>query len=121
MTDQDDELEQIRARHEADCGFESDGMDSAEWRAALTMLATRAHTDRATLLALLDAARAELAAVREAAGPFAKLWEDVSFGNPYAPIDQMVWREGEADHGRYQITYGDLRRLAAALKGSGHD
>jgi hypothetical protein len=54
-----DELGQIRARHEADSGFESDGMDSAEWRAALTMLATRAHTDRATLLALLDAARAD--------------------------------------------------------------
>jgi hypothetical protein len=59
-----DEVEAIRARHEADCGFESDGMDNAEWRAALTMLATRAHTDRASLLALLDAARAELAEER---------------------------------------------------------
>ena len=58
------ELEQIRARHEADCGFESDGMDNAEWRAALTMLATRAHTDRATLLRLLDAAREELREVK---------------------------------------------------------
>ena len=55
-----DKLEAIRARHEADCGFESDSMDSAEWRAALTMLATRAHADRATLLRLLDAAREEL-------------------------------------------------------------
>jgi hypothetical protein len=63
----------------------------------------------------LDAARAELAEVREAAGPFSNLWQDISFRNPYATIDQMVWREGEADHGPYEITYGDLRRLAAAL------
>jgi hypothetical protein len=62
-----EEIDAIRARHEADSGFESDGMDSAEWRAALTMLATRAHADRATLLRLLDAAREELREVREAA------------------------------------------------------
>lgn len=54
----DDEIEAIRARHEADNGFESDGLDSAEWRASLTMLATRAHTDRATLLRALAAERA---------------------------------------------------------------
>ena len=59
-----DELEAIRARHEADSGFESDGMDSAEWRAALTMLATRAHTDRATLLAHVDQLDAERKALR---------------------------------------------------------
>jgi hypothetical protein len=91
-----DELEAIRARHEADCGFESDSMDSAEWRAALTMLATRAHADRATLLRLLDA-------TREAAKPFIRE-EEHFLGRPDEIRFKML------------VKIGDLRRLAAALK-----
>jgi hypothetical protein len=103
------EIDAIRARHEQ--AEDDDYRDNWVLRHGL-----KAHADRATLMRLLDAAREELREVREAAGPFVKLWEDLSFGNPYAPIDQMVWREGEADNGVYQITYGDFRRLAAALK-----
>jgi hypothetical protein len=104
-----EEVEAIRARHEADDDL------SGDWQKSNYELIRELRADRATLLRLLDAAHAELAEVREAAGPFSNLWQDISFGNPYATIDQMVWREGEADHGPYEITYGDLRRLAAAL------
>jgi hypothetical protein len=81
-----DELEAIRARHEADilCNNMHPHHKQAE-------------ADRATLLRLLDAARAELVGVREAAQ---KYEEDtrIFFNRPAS---------------------GD--RLAAALKGSGHD
>jgi hypothetical protein len=64
-------------------------MDSAEWRAALTMLATQTHADRATLLRLLDAAREEL---REAEAKLAKMqtptiqWDP---DDPEVPIDSV--------------------------------
>lgn len=44
-------IAEIRRRHAEAETFESDGLDNAEWRASLTMLATRAHADRAELLA----------------------------------------------------------------------
>jgi hypothetical protein len=108
-----EEVEQIRARHEADSGFESDGMESAEWRAALTMLATRAHTDRATLLALLDAARAELAGVKEALKPFADYaseWDDPEgrYGEGWAD-DELAYDPV------VRIEIGAFRRARAAL------
>jgi hypothetical protein len=93
-----EEIDAIRARHEADSGFESDGMDSAEWRAALTMLATRAHTDRATLLRLLDAAREELAKMQK---PSIQ-WDP---DNPEVPINSVEdLAESFVDYGhRYGV------------------
>jgi predicted glycosyltransferase len=117
---QADEFEAIKARHEADCGFESDGMDNAEWRAALTMLATRAHADRATLLRLLDAARAELAGLREAK------WTDDDQRSLIAAVYDAVWHWGDtpmdtddtivlAEMLKDKLQENGLR-LAAALK-----
>ncbi len=100
MTGQDDELEQIRARHEACCYT----VTKTEWQ---ERAAFDAHTDRATLLRLLDAARAELANVREAAKVFVELAEGI-----HPDTDNDAWLD---------VSAGSLRRLAAALKGSGHD
>ena len=88
-----DEVEAIRRRHEA-ANAPNGNITAIQWR--LTY-GGDAHTDRATLLRLLDAARAELVGVREAAQ---KYEEDtrIFFNRPAS---------------------GD--RLAAALKGSGHD
>lgn len=53
-------IAEIKRRHaEADV-FESDGLEAAEWRAYLVMLAGRAHADRAYLLRALDEAQAAL-------------------------------------------------------------
>jgi hypothetical protein len=122
-----DELEQIRARHEA-----YDYNNDAEW--SRMEQGAFAHTDRATLLALLDAARAELAEeraqkkliadahdyrckelaevsgklaeVREAAGPWLMWANDLDDDRPDdEPVSSL-------------ISAGEYRRLAAALKGS---
>jgi hypothetical protein len=88
-----DELEAIRARHEA-CGHIEQWPDYDSFTA---------HTDRATLLRLLDAAREELREVKEAAGPWL-VWADIDDGRPdHMPVESIVHA-------------GAYRRLAAALK-----
>ena len=132
----DTEFEAIKARHEH-CNFT---VTKTEWN---EREAFNAHTDRATLIAIVESERAradkakteldaeqiaglktraeltearrELAALREAARPILKLWQDIQFANPYAQIDQMVWRRGEADDGPYELTCGHLRALARAV------
>lgn len=107
MTDQDDELEQLRARHEAT------GIQLRHRTTGLTVFeAEQAHTDRATLLRLLDAARAELASIREAAGPFveAASHHNADTSDSYC-IENMY----------PGLTLGQLRRLAAALQEPSHD
>jgi hypothetical protein len=115
------ELEAIRARHEA-CNFT---VTKTEWQ---ERAAFDAHTDRATLLRLLDAAqsdlltmaeqlasaREELREVREAARPFV-----------FRCLDQGDWSDEDRwpDRELVQASYliGDHRRLAAALKDKSHD
>jgi len=89
------ELEQIGLRHA-----------NVNWPHALSPAEARnAHTDRATLLRLLDAARAELAGVREAAGVITgRKWVELLY--PELPDYKSV---------SIDITLGDLRRLAAVL------
>jgi predicted DNA-binding protein (UPF0251 family) len=88
-----EEVEAIRARHEADERADT-------WPAAKVI-----HTDRATLLRLLDAARAELAGLREAAGVITgRKWVELLY--PELPDYKSV---------SIDITLGDLRRLAAVL------
>ena len=93
-----EELEAIRARHEA-------------WdRASECNDATKqCHTDRATLLRLLDAARAELAEVREAAGPFVKLAKHHGY-------DKWDWLDEASPHVHGGVPCLAYYRLAAALK-----
>jgi hypothetical protein len=64
------------------------------------------------LLRLLDAARAELAEVREAARPFGHLAED-KLRSAHPSWDNTIWWDVRPNG--HQITYGDFRRLAAAL------
>jgi hypothetical protein len=105
-----DELEAIRNRAEMFCGVLGASWDE------------EAQTDRRTLLRLLDAAREELRAeqvshlktrvrltrIREAAGPFLEEWLRRDHLKPGPDIDD--WLIGGS-----ALTYGDLRRLAAAL------
>jgi hypothetical protein len=91
-----EEVEAIRARHEA---------RKREFGVTENMLyvgSPAIENDFATLLALLDAARAELAGVREAARPFLR-----------PNIEPSV--PDHADYGVY-VMVGQIRRLAAALK-----
>ena len=94
-----DEIKTIRARYEADPYDRS-----------------QAVADRATLLRLLDAARAELAEerakIREAAGPFVRDRAEIADGIPDDTSFSMVEFH---DLGVAEFTVGDLRRLAAAL------
>jgi hypothetical protein len=98
------ELDAIRARHEA---VSHDFPDS--WMRPIYyehIVGPEAHTDRATLLRLLDAAREELREVREAAGVITgRKWVELLY--PELPDYKSV---------SVDITLGDLRRLAAALK-----
>jgi len=90
-----DEVEAIRRRHEA-----ADKDSGHEWAG---LHADHAHTDRATLLDLLDAARAELAEVREAAGPWLMWANELDDDRPDdEPVSSL-------------ISAGEYRRLAAAL------
>jgi hypothetical protein len=82
-----DEVEAIRARDKA---YDDD----------------RAWEDRRTLLLLLDAARAELAGVREAAEPFVEVANNFQDSLPDARINTQEWAIPKV---------GDFRRLAAAL------
>ena len=86
-----DEVGAIRARHEQACkrGGDSYNEQYAEW------YATSAHTDRATLLRLLDAALEKLAKIKSAA-------------------DSVVF-EMDDDADDY-IIRDAIRRLAAALQ-----
>jgi hypothetical protein len=90
-----EELEAIRARHEV----EEDGWGGSFWPA----VAGVAHQDRATLLRLLDAARAELAEVANAAEVF-RMWNDFDDGRPDDKTVESL------------IPARAYRRLAAALK-----
>jgi hypothetical protein len=95
-----DEVEQIRARHVSD-------ESAPPWE---RIDASKAHTDRASLLRLLDAARAQLAGVREAAGPV--ILEARLMASQAA--QREVWKDAEwvanSSVGRA------VTRLAAALK-----
>jgi hypothetical protein len=81
--------------------------------AALIVAAINALPELVAMAKELDAARAELAGVREAAGPFvASLEADVSDSEDNADI----LRPSSAPYNRAPLlTVGDLRRLAAAL------
>jgi hypothetical protein len=59
-----------------------------------------------------DKAEAELAGLREAAGPFLEEWLRRDHLKPGPDIDD--WLIGGS-----ALTYGDLRRLARAVKGEG--
>jgi len=91
-----DEVEAIRARHDEACNPVAYSFDAH----------IQAHTDRATLLRLLDAARAELAGVREAARPFVDVANNFQDTLPDARINTQEWAIPKV---------GDFRRLAAAL------
>ena len=129
-----DEIEAIRARHEADCQIYRDRRHD------------HAHADRATLLRLLDAAREELdkeqvshlktrvmlTRSREAAGPvttYAEVFDrhvlDLS-GKTHdsTPVATVTKWGGENQDVQIPVAHlyiGDLRRLAAALKKQPHD
>jgi hypothetical protein len=93
------ELEQIRARHEADPYDRS-----------------QAVADRATLLRLLDAAREDLREVREAAGPFVELDKALPNWTGGTAINVTVYHVGAPTVIKGLLRVRDLRRLAAALK-----
>jgi predicted DNA-binding protein (UPF0251 family) len=113
-----DELEAIRARHEA---LEALGhLAHHDW-------ASEAHTDRATLLRLLDAAREELdkeqvshlktrvmlTRSREAAEPFVETLEaDIGSEEEDEDLFRPVARHTNCAP---LLTVGHFRRLAAAL------
>jgi hypothetical protein len=71
-----DELEAIRARHEAEEAHPI--LEVTERPGWYIQVALKAHADRATLLRLLDAAREELREVREAALSALGLLDDPS-------------------------------------------
>jgi hypothetical protein len=98
-----DEVEEIRARHD-ECDRQG-----PLW--APSTYAFKAHADRATLLRLLDAARAELASVREAAESRrgSLLWW-VDAADAHAEYLSEQGYLIDADHWEH------IRRLAAALK-----
>ena len=107
-----DELEAIRARHEDTSGGWMHGHCDIED-------GEQAHTDRATLLRLLDAAREELAEerakltkIRKAVGPV--LLEARLMASQAA--QREVWKDAEwvANSSVGQA----VTRLAAALKGT---
>ena len=107
------ELEQIRARHEA-CGHVDQWPDYDSFMA---------HTDRATLLRLLDAAREELDALtlerEEAREVFVSVLADLGRVKDAAfPFVQFppsgLLRDNETL--QMPVTVGQIRRLAAALK-----
>ena len=104
-----DEIEAIRARHE-----ETHRKYTAQGITLDGAAAPRAHVDRATLLRLLDAAREELREVREAA----KLFPYLADGWVKEPTDdEDLWIARDKDSGAFasEITFGMIRRLAAAL------
>jgi hypothetical protein len=108
-------VEAIRARHEAaKQALDDERYYSGNVPAVFpTNEGKRAHADRATLLRLLDAARAELAKVKKAAGPFVEtlkhdISEDETMNDYFRPIEKY-------NHAP-RLTVGDFRRLAAALK-----
>jgi hypothetical protein len=114
-----DELESIRDRHETI--QHAIAVYGLIWD---DVVAELIHNDRATLLSLVDRLSAELAEIREAAGPFAeeaRKWANCIDGNGQDiliahPCDVSVDSNGELDGiDQAAFTLGDLRRLAAAL------
>jgi len=99
-----DEIEAIRARHEA---LEALGhLAHHDW-------ASEAHDDRATLLRLLDAAREDVERLEAALKPFADFEE---------AIRQSYQTHRDTDsfyiYNMTAISMGDFRRARAALKGT---
>ena len=104
------EFEAIKARHDA-WSTASECNDATK----------QCYIDRATLIAfvesvcnLADKAEAELARVREAAQPFMTEWLARNHLQSGPDIDR--WLIGGS-----ALTYGDLRRLASALKETDND
>ena len=93
-----EEVEAIRARHEA-----ADKDSGHEWAG---LHADHAHTDRATLLRLLDAARAELAEVAEIKAAAKKVGLELRFPREKEGTYQVHWRG----------SFDDWAALAAALQ-----
>jgi hypothetical protein len=98
-----EEVEAIRARHEYAEQKSGDlyTPEYCEWTFSQT------HRDRATLLRLLDAAREELRAVKEAAGPFVEAASHHSADTSDSYCIENMYPG---------LTLGELRRLASALK-----
>lgn len=94
----ENEIEAIRARYEADPYDRS-----------------QAVADRATLLRLLDAAREELAEMREAAGPFADISDEMTNWTDGTPVNLVLYHVGQPTHLKQAFRVRDIRRLAAAL------
>jgi hypothetical protein len=102
-----EEVEAIRARHEADDDL------SGDWQKSDYELIIELRADRATLLALLDAARAELAGVK----PVEMLFRPVNLTSP-----DLVFVEAEDGNGN-SINIGEwslrdgyyVLKFAAAL------
>jgi hypothetical protein len=105
-----DEVEAIRRRHEA-ANAPNGNITAIQWR--LTY-GGDAHTDRATLLRLLDAARAELAELREAAWP-ALLAMKLLQNNSEACVLHHHGMPEVPKTGWLADTRCDLDHLAAAL------
>jgi len=101
MTD-DAELEAIRARHEA--GEQDDQHDGWTVRHGW-----KAHTDRATLLALLDAERARVKALCEAAGNLIRTWQERN------PVRTADFHPAPCDC--YRCLYDTLSRAVAEAEG----
>lgn len=85
MTDKLDELEQIRERHEAaKQALDDERYYSGKVPAVFpTNEGKRAHADRATLLRLMDAARAELAEIN--------VWTDDDQRGLTAAVADAMW------------------------------
>ena len=98
-----DTLDEIRERHEAFEGLHAWSDNEAR----------RAHTDRATLLRLLDAAREDVERLEAALKPFADFEE---------AIRQSYQTHRDTDsfyiYNMTAISMGDFRRARAALKGT---
>jgi NTP pyrophosphatase (non-canonical NTP hydrolase) len=102
------ELEAIRARHEA-CGHVDQWPDYDSFMA---------HTDRATLLRLLDAARAELAFMRPEVREFARLMEEKLRANDHKP----GWRQDDPEElvNRIEQETNELRQAVCRAFGEAH-
>jgi hypothetical protein len=96
-----EELEAIRARHEATAAARQ-----YRERHEILDIAIHAHTDRATLLHLLDAAREEL---REAEAKLVKRWEADMFWDyydpeqPYYSVEELIQEREYEGEGIVQV------------------
>lgn len=102
----DDEVEAIRARHEAADRKEHPSEDTL-WQA---------HADRATLLRALDAERARRVEVEGALKPFAALSLMLPNWTEGTPINVTVYHVGAPTTVKGAIRIRDLRRAATITK-----